>query len=449
MYEKHFGFTIKPFQTIPNPEFFYQSPKHENALSYLEYGIMEKAGFVLLTGEVGSGKTTLIRYLLNKIESEIETAVILNTNVTAEQLIEMILNEFEITAPEKGKARTLDALFKYLIDMFARNRRVLLIIDEAQNLDREALEEVRMLSNLQSDDQCLLQIMLVGQPELSSKLMSPELAQLNQRISVAYHIPALSRQETGEYVAYRLEKAGGKPEIFTKDALELIFKASGGIPRTINIICDTTLVYAFSDELQVIDKKLIEQVLHDREGTGLSLKKKKSMHRKKMEQGGDDLIKRLEALEMGLSRLQMQVDIRIDAVEKLAAGKRDEVLTRIRELYDAERERNSELLAEYHKLMNEYQSLKECNDRKTEIGMQVIKAQRACGDDGGIDSGEASIPTDQSSMANEEFLAKRDNVKKEMEDVIRDLMQKDVTGKNTAQKRHQDKKKGIMNWFKD
>jgi general secretion pathway protein A len=283
MYEKHYGMSMKPFQTVPNPDIFYLSPKHENALTYLEYGIMEKAGFVLLTGEVGSGKTTLIRYLLNKIESDMETAVIFNTNVTAEQLVEMILNEFEVEVKEHGKARHLDALFKYLIDMFGRGKRVLLIIDEAQNLDREALEEVRMLSNLQTDDQGLLQIMLVGQPELGSKLMSPELAQLNQRITVAYHIPALSREEAGEYISYRLEKSGGRKDLFTTEAVDFVFKSSGGIPRTINIICDTALVYGFSDGLQEIDAGIVRQVLEDREGMGLGHKEGRTHTRKSIE----------------------------------------------------------------------------------------------------------------------------------------------------------------------
>ncbi len=270
MYEKYFGFTIKPFQTIPNPNLFYPSPKHENALTYLEYGLMERTGFILLTGEIGSGKTTLVKHLINKIESQIDTAVIFNTNVTSEQLIGLILNEFELGPVNGTKADALDMLYRFLIDKFAHNRRVLLVIDEAQNLSRDALEEVRMLSNLQSDDQMLLQIMLVGQPELRTKIRKPNLVQLNQRITVAYHLPALTREETEGYIIFRIEKAGGKSAIFTHEAIDLIHETSFGIPRTINIICDTALVYAYADDLENINAPVIQQVIDDREGSGLS-----------------------------------------------------------------------------------------------------------------------------------------------------------------------------------
>ncbi len=437
MYEKHFGFSIKPFQTVPNPEIFYLSPKHENALTYLEYGIMERAGFVLLTGEVGSGKTTLIRYLLNKIESDIETAVIFNTNISADQLIEMIINEFDIGPCQRGKAQALDILFKYLIEMFSRNRRVLIIIDEAQNLDMEALEEVRMLSNLQSDDQVLLQIMLVGQPELNHKLMSPELSQLNQRITVAYHIPALSWEETQEYIAFRLEKAGGKRGLFTPDAVELIFEASGGIPRNINIICDTALVYGYSDELTQIDVKVVEQVMEDREGMRLPPRAETSPKSLEGRPDNGDLLHRLKSLEEGLSRLQVQMDARLEHIEKSAGGYRDEMVARFRDMYAMEKEKNDELMAGFAKLKGTYLDL---SDR-----LEHMEAQPS--EDAGSDY-EVHRGEPRNSSLTEEFIAKRESLKREVDDAIRELMQHTGDGKADTAGTRPGRKKGLMGWLK-
>ncbi len=188
MYEKFYGFREKPFQIVPNPAYLYKSPKHEAALTYLEYGVAENVGFILLTGEIGSGKTTLVQYILGRLDTATEAAVIFNTNVSAEELLGLILEEFDVPRAAKDKAALLNALNQYLIDRYAQRKRVILIIDEAQNLSEKALEEVRMLSNLQSEDQCLLQIMLVGQPELVAKLKQPSLRQFTQRIAASYHL---------------------------------------------------------------------------------------------------------------------------------------------------------------------------------------------------------------------------------------------------------------------
>ena len=362
MYESFYGLSTKPFHIVPNPAFLYLSPKHENALTYLEYGLLERLGFILLTGEIGTGKTTLIRYLLNKIEAEFETAVIFNTNVTPDQLIDLILNEFELDVEGRSKAHALDILYQFLIDRFAQRKRVLLIIDEAQNLSREALEEVRMLSNIQSDEQVLLQIMLVGQPQLRTALMRSELAQFNQRISVTYHLPALNRDETGAYIAFRLEKAGGKPDLFTPDAVDIIYRASGGIPRTINLLCDAGLVYGFADELTSIEAPVIEQVIRDRDGMGL-------VQDLEGEETADDagayvpgevmLPRRLERLEEGLIKLQMKVDWQIEELERRGQGFKDDLVRKYKELYTHERKRNDKLLFEYARLKEKYCSLQE------------------------------------------------------------------------------------------
>ena len=247
MYEQFYGFKEKPFQITPNPAFLYRSSKHDTALTYLEYGLTENVGFILLTGEIGSGKTTLVQYILGRLESDIEAAVIFNTNVSAEELLALILEEFEIPRPAGGKADVLTALNGFLVERYARRKRVLLIIDEGQNLSDQALEEVRMLSNLQSDDQSLLQIMLVGQPELIAKLKKPSMRQFSQRIAASYHLTGLDREETEKYIAHRLQKAGGQPDLFTPAAVDIIYKLSGGIPRAINLVCQAALVYGFAE----------------------------------------------------------------------------------------------------------------------------------------------------------------------------------------------------------
>jgi general secretion pathway protein A len=352
MYEIFYGFTTKPFQTIPNPEIFYPSPKHENALTYLEYGLMERTGFILLTGEIGSGKTTLIKYILNRIESEVDFAVVFNTNVTPEQLIGLILNEFELGPCNGSRADALYMLYNFLIERFAQNRRVLLVIDEAQNLSRDALEEVRMLSNLQSEDQMLLQIMLVGQPELRTKLRKPNLAQLNQRITVAYHLPSLTREETGAYISFRLEKAGGKPDIFADDAVDLIYKSSGGIPRTINIICDTALVYGYADDQSTITASLIRQVIEDREGMGLSYGTLQTTGKERVRKNSS-LAKRIETMEGALNRLRIQVEDRLGELDKAAHDSKDELIRQLKERYELERRKTEKIATEYSKIKPE------------------------------------------------------------------------------------------------
>lgn len=416
MYEKHFGFSIKPFQTIPNPEIFYPSPKHENALTYLEYGLMERTGFILLTGEIGSGKTTLVKYLLNRIESEIDTAVIFNTNVNAEQLIGLILNEFELEGGNGKRADNLDTLYRFLIDKYARNRRVLLIIDEAQNLSREALEEVRMLSNLQSNDQMLLQIMLVGQPELKVKISKPNLAQLNQRITVAYHLPALTGEETEAYIAFRLEKAGGKPDIFTRKAIDLIYNTSSGIPRTVNIICDTALVYAYADDLTTVDESVIKQVIEDRDGIGLSYHTADATGAKDTHRNYEPLLKRLESLEDTFNKFHMHTVNRMDELEKLSQGFRDELVAQLKDQYDRERAKNEKVLIEYTKLKDKYiDTLKKLKARE---GVDTRVSGREDGPVIPVIAPSDSLHETRTAMSPEDL---RQVIRKELDDALKEL----------------------------
>ncbi|HNY66920.1 MAG TPA: XrtA-associated ATPase [Deltaproteobacteria bacterium] len=366
MYNSHYGFTTKPFQIVPNPDFLYLSHRYENALTYLEYGLMEKVGFILLTGEVGSGKTTLIKHLLRQIESQFEVAVVFNTNVSPGELVGMILSEFELGPASGGKSGALDALNRFLIDCYAKDRRVLLIVDEAQNLSKEALEEIRMLSNLQADDQMLLQIILVGQPEIRERLKARDMTQLNQRISVAYHLPALTREETGAYIAHRLEKAGGRPDLFTTKAVDLIHKASGGIPRTINILCDSALVYGFADELQIIDTLVVEQVITDRDGMGLGMcpqEDKTPDAPPQPEHAGAVVMGRLEALETRLEALQSLVEGQMAALQTRSDSDREELVRKMKDLYAQERKKNDKLIFEYSRLKEKYLALQAEKER--------------------------------------------------------------------------------------
>lgn len=266
MYESFFGFSEKPFNIVPNPKFLYHSKKHDNALTYLEYALTEGTGFTLLTGGIGTGKTTLIRHILNQVDDKKNIAVVFNTNVDAEQLFNLIMQEFDLEPIAGNKAKNLELLNHFLIECYAKKIDPILIIDEAQNLSNEVLEDVRLLTNLQNDEQNLLQIILVGQPELKTKMEDPALVQLNQRVSVRYHLTELSREEVAAYIASRLTIVGGKPDIFDDGAVSLIYDASGGVPRLINTLCDSALVYAFADEVKSIGQEIVQQVIDDRGG---------------------------------------------------------------------------------------------------------------------------------------------------------------------------------------
>jgi len=358
MYTEFFGFTEKPFTLVPNPNYLYLSSKHGNALTFLEYGLAEKVGFVMLTGEIGIGKTTLIRHMLNQVETDMDVAVIFNTNILSNDLIKLILNEFEIEYKDGiSKAKTLDILYDFLIQQYAAGRKTLLIIDEAQNLSDDVLEEIRMLSNLQTDEELLLQIMIVGQPNLRDKIQDSRLEQFAQRISVSYHLFAMNRKETGAYIAYRLEKAGGNPALFSNEIVEKIFETSAGIPRTINLLCDAILVYGYADEAKEIGLDILEQVIEDKGGMGVFTKQK--LKNMPVNQQEDDLIEKLEKkitkMEQHIEQLTKAVDVQLKEAESRAEFCRDELVLSLKRLLASERKRNSTLERAYGQIKGKVQ----------------------------------------------------------------------------------------------
>ena len=264
MYTEFFNLTEKPFELLPNPKFLFLSKGHKKALSYLEYGIQERAGFTLLTGEVGSGKTTLLRNVIKNLDSKSTLSMVFNTRVESEQLLALINEDFGLDVENKDKVALLRDLNDFLVEENSNSHRPILIIDEAQNLSPESLEEIRLLSNLEFDSFKLLQIILVGQPELKHILSQPNLRQLRQRISIVCHLGPLSREETKAYICHRLEIAGNREALtFNSDVIDLIYEFSSGGPRLINVICDFLLLSAFVEEKHEINEDLVYEAVEE------------------------------------------------------------------------------------------------------------------------------------------------------------------------------------------
>jgi putative secretion ATPase (PEP-CTERM system associated) len=270
MYERFYQLRERPFALSPDPEYLYPSRVHQEALSYLRYGLETQAGFVVITGEIGSGKTTLLQTLLRNLDSQTTVGRIVNTMLEPRELLETIMIDFGLDPSGKSKPLLLRDLAQYLVDQRLAGRLVLLVIDEAQNLSLAALEELRMLSNLETEKSKLMQIVLVGQPNLRDKLNAPELEQLRQRITVSYHLPPLDADETLHYINHRLRRAAlGAPLEFPPEATAVIHARSRGVPRIINIICDAALVFGYAEERRQIDRDLIVEVLAELESTGV------------------------------------------------------------------------------------------------------------------------------------------------------------------------------------
>ncbi len=265
MYENYYGLTEKPFSLLPDPDYLYLSRHHQKALTLLEYGILNQAGFCVISGQAGAGKTTLIRQLLNRFDKDTTIGLLSNTHASFEELLAWILMSFDLPYQNKSKTELYQCFVDFLIEQYAQKRHTVLIIDEAQNMSPAALEELRMLSNINADKDQLLQMILMGQPGLLKNLQRPELRQFAQRIAVDYQLGAMNEKETCAYIRHRLKVAGADMTIFNDDACKAVYYHSRGLPRLINLLCDTALVYGFAENLAVIDKRIIDDVVKERD----------------------------------------------------------------------------------------------------------------------------------------------------------------------------------------
>ena len=265
MYLEHFNLTERPFSITPDPRFLYMSARHREALAHLLYGLGDGGGFVQLTGEVGTGKTTICRCLLEQIPDNVDLALVLNPKVTAIELIATVCDELGVSYDEKDvsvKSLT-DVLNRYLLDAYARGRHTVLIIDEAQNLSADVLEQVRLLTNLETSTQKLLQIILIGQPELRTLLAREDMRQLAQRVTARYHLKPISREETSAYIKHRLQICGASQPVFNKRAVDRIQHLSGGIPRLINVLCDRSMLGAYVEGKKQVDTRVVKKAAHE------------------------------------------------------------------------------------------------------------------------------------------------------------------------------------------
>jgi putative secretion ATPase (PEP-CTERM system associated) len=284
MYEHLYGFTEKPFTLLPDPSFLYLGKMHSTAYAMLEYGLLSQAGFTVITGEVGSGKTTLIRHLLNQIEEDLCVGLVSNSHGEMGELLKWVLLAFDLDYAGSERIDLHDRFTKYLVQQYAQHKRTVLIIDEAQNLSASNLEELRLLSNINADKNQVLQIILVGQPELREMLQDPRLLQFKQRVSIDYHLSGLSEEETAAYIHHRVQCAGRQEPLFMKNACAVIYRATQGIPRLINTLCDMVLVYGFVDERQRVDEDLVKDVLDDKKDSALFLQEPSGKADKPLEQ---------------------------------------------------------------------------------------------------------------------------------------------------------------------
>ena len=270
MYEAFYGFREKPFSIVPDPEFLYLSRKHSLALALLEYGLMNQAGFNVITGEIGTGKTTLIRHLLGQLDRSVTVGLISNTHRTFGELLQWILFAFNREHRGKQKVEMFQDFLDFLVQEYSQNRHTVLIVDEAQNMTTDTLEELRMLSNVNADKDQLLQVILVGQSGLRDTLRRPEMEQFAQRIAADYHLEPLDLQETHAYIRHRIAVAGGGDDhTFDDRACDAVYEHSGGVPRLINLICDAALVYGFAKQTLRIDADLVHEAARDKQEGGI------------------------------------------------------------------------------------------------------------------------------------------------------------------------------------
>lgn len=356
MYEKHFDLKIKPFDISPDLDFLFLSAKHKEAISCMEFGVVEDIGIILLTGEVGTGKTTLIRHILEGIENNIDVAVIYNTNVSAEHLLLSIMKEFGLHSQYENKINAIRTIQSHFKTLRSRKRKPILIIDDAQNLPLETFEEIRLISNIQNSVRMLVQIILVGRPTLEAKLGDPNASSLAQRVSISYHLLPFSRNEAEEYILHRLKKSGSKKNLFTQSAMDLVYSTTQGIPRSINLLCDNAMAYAFSKSTKIIDSRCIKEVLKEN--------RSKSMRSGKYLQNKSSKINRLQSshssslasptyADENIPAWHTELSHRMDALERFVTANAKE----LKSLLHKERQRNEKLLMAYAHLKSKYDVL--------------------------------------------------------------------------------------------
>lgn len=264
IYTEFFGLKERPFSLVPDPSFLYWSKPHRRALTMLEYGILTRAPITLITGEVGAGKTTILHHLLNSLGSDVHVGLISNAHGDRGELLRWVLLALDQpAAPTETYVDLFGRFQKFLIDEYAAGRRVVLIFDEAQNLSRESLEELRMFTNINSNKDELLQLVLVGQPELRDIVRRPDLRQFAQRVSAAFHLPAMDGPTVRAYIRHRLQVAGATRDLFSTPAADLVHTVTGGVPRLVNQLCDFAMVYAYTKNATSISRLTVQQVLDD------------------------------------------------------------------------------------------------------------------------------------------------------------------------------------------
>ena len=270
MYLQHFGLEQQPFQLTPDADFLYLSKAHNRAKSYMEYTVWNRDGFVVITGEIGSGKTTLIQQLLRSVDENVLIARIYQTQLNEIEFFQAILHELGLDPFKAGKVELISMLNNFLLEQYAEGRQVILIVDEAQNLSKRVLEELRMLTGMETDEDRILNLILVGQPELKNLLDAPGMEQLSQRIRFRFHLAALEEDDIHNYVDHRLEvagldknKSGSIPKIIKDECIPVIYRYTGGIPRLINSLCDTALICAFVENKKTVTAKIIEEAVNE------------------------------------------------------------------------------------------------------------------------------------------------------------------------------------------
>jgi general secretion pathway protein A len=321
MYLTFYGLSEKPFNTTPDPKFLYLTPGHREALAQLLYGVHENKGFIVLTGEVGTGKTTLLQALLQRLDGDTAVAFIFNSTLSFDGIFEYMLEDFGIAKTAASQAQRQVALNNFLIERRRAGQNTVLILDEAQNLDPPTLEKIRLLSNFETPREKLLQILLVGQPELEAKLQLPELRQLRQRIGLRCRIPVLTPQETSDYIRTRLRLAGARdPGLFTDRTIARISEYAGGIPRVINIVCDHCLLYGYADQKQKIHCDIVDQAIEYLEEGNRGRRRVWGLSwRRALAPVGWSLLASMAALVGGMAVLALRPEI-LEDVSSLVAG---------------------------------------------------------------------------------------------------------------------------------